>query len=36
MVRFTTEMARVTFSDSDSVPVPTFLNPGPGLEIFQI
>ena len=29
-------MAGVTFSDSDSAPVPKFLNPGPDLAIFQI
>jgi len=28
------EVARVTFSDSDSAPVPKFVNPGPA--IFQI
>jgi len=28
------EVARVTFSNSDSAPVPEFLNPGPA--IFQI
>jgi len=30
----TAEVAGVTFSDSDSAPVPIFFNPGP--EIFQI
>jgi len=32
------EVAGVTFSDSDSAPVPKFLNPepGPGPEIFEI
>jgi len=29
-------MAGVTFSDSDSAPVPKFLNPDPGPKIFQI
>ena len=30
------EVAGVTFSDSDSAPVPKFLNPDPGPAIFQI
>jgi len=30
------EVAGVTFSDSDSALVPKFLNPDPGPEIFQI
>jgi len=31
-----TGVAGVTLSDSDSAPVPKFLNPDPGEEIFQI
>jgi len=30
------EVAGVTFSDSDSAPIPKFLNPDPGPEIVQI
>jgi len=30
------EVAGVTFSDSESAPVPKFLNPDPGPAIFQI
>jgi len=32
----TAEVARVTFPDCDSVPVPKFLNPAPDRVIFQI
>ena len=33
---FVTEVAGVTFSDSDSAPVPTFQNPDPCPAIFQV
>jgi len=35
---FASEVAEITFSDSDSAPVPKFLNPDldPGLKFFQI
>jgi len=35
-VLFEPEVAGVTFSDSDSAPVPKFFNPVPGLAILQI
>jgi len=35
-VRCVAEVAGVTFSDSDSAPVPKFFNPNPGPEIFQM
>jgi len=33
---FPLEVIGEPFSDSDSAPVPKFLNPDPGQEIFQI
>ena len=36
LARCTIEVARVTFPDSDSAPVPKLLNSDPGPEIFQI
>ena len=35
-ISFSSEVAGVTFSDSDSAPDPKFLNPDPGPAIFQI
>ena len=31
VINFAAEVAGVTFSDSDSAPVPKFLNPGPAI-----
>jgi len=33
---YVVEVVGVTFSDSDSAPIPKVLNPGPGTENFQI